>query len=261
MNKYTISEYFTRLACKVVGIKQLESGTSQEWREYEQLVKSKGKVAYFVVSVLPHWIGTFCHFFNVLDHIHSVAYFLRMKIFGRYDIIETGLTRQYWDDSERLLHGMFNLLKDHVEIEKAYMHFMSSKEEREKYHYPWWANVFRVIPVRNVEAGLEHLRWETTLDEDPEGIDSSLCISQAQTAREILVLYDWWINVRPNRPDVYEVSGWLEECKKHDILADWRNTPETRAMLDKVRELELKYDNEDEAMLIRLVKIRQALWT
>ena len=34
-----------------------------------------------------------------------------------------------------------------------------------------------------------------------------------------------------------------------------------REALDKSRELELQYEQEDEAMMIRLIKIRQSLWT
>ena len=36
---------------------------------------------------------------------------------------------------------------------------------------------------------------------------------------------------------------------------------DTGPMLAKVRELEEKYDQEDEDMMIRLIKIRRALWT
>jgi hypothetical protein len=32
-------------------------------------------------------------------------------------------------------------------------------------------------------------------------------------------------------------------------------------MHDKMRELEEKYEAEDEEMMIRLIKVRQALWT
>jgi hypothetical protein len=34
-----------------------------------------------------------------------------------------------------------------------------------------------------------------------------------------------------------------------------------KTALDKSRELEAKYEQEDEEMMIRLIKIRQSLWT
>jgi hypothetical protein len=34
-----------------------------------------------------------------------------------------------------------------------------------------------------------------------------------------------------------------------------------RTALDKSREIEKAYDDEDEAMMIRLIKIRESLWT
>ena len=47
---------------------------------------------------------------------------------------------------------------------------------------------------------------------------------------------------------------------------DWEErTPEEKEkvtqLLDKIRELEAKHDAEDEAMLIRLIKVRNYLWT
>jgi hypothetical protein len=34
-----------------------------------------------------------------------------------------------------------------------------------------------------------------------------------------------------------------------------------KTALDRSRELELQYEQEDEAMMIRLIKVRQSLWT
>ncbi len=95
---------------------------------------------------------------------------------------------------------------------------------------------------------------------------------QAECAIETLVLYHWWKEIRPARPDPYDVSGWSELCErrraaKTDDDCLWiedqtdEERSETRASLDVCGKLEEEYDKEDEFMMIRLIKIRRGLWT
>jgi aspartate/tyrosine/aromatic aminotransferase len=53
--------------------------------------------------------------------------------------------------------------------------------------------------------------------------------------------------------------------KGYHLLDMEDKTPKEAEMcktaLDKSRELEAKYEQEDEEMMIRLIKIRQSLWT
>jgi hypothetical protein len=67
-----------------------------------------------------------------------------------------------------------------------------------------------------------------------------------------------------------DASGWSAYCDSKrqaggsvlDILDDDSDDKvDTTPMHDKMRELEDKYDKEDEDMIIRLIKIRSALWT
>jgi hypothetical protein len=93
---------------------------------------------------------------------------------------------------------------------------------------------------------------------------------QALAAQEILALYRWWREVYPNRPDIHDASGWSAYCemrrnKGYDFL-DLEDKSEDEAAqcktaLDKTQEIEKAYDDEDEAMMIRLIKIRDSLWT
>ena len=72
------------------------------------------------------------------------------------------------------------------------------------------------------------------------------------------------------RVDPMEATGWTAYCETRwgngrgmlddlDDLGD--DAVDTNVMHDKMRELEDKYSTEDEAMMIRLIKIRDALWT
>jgi hypothetical protein len=57
----------------------------------------------------------------------------------------------------------------------------------------------------------------------------------------------------------------MRRAKGYDLL-DMDDKTESEAKqcreaLDKSQALELQYEQEDEAMMIRLIKIRQSLWT
>jgi hypothetical protein len=94
--------------------------------------------------------------------------------------------------------------------------------------------------------------------------------SQAVRAKEIKELYLWWTTVYPNRPDPHDASGWSDYCEKARLLNDGRlfgskKTPELEELSTRSHELlqkiEANYAAEDEAMMIRLIKARDSLWT
>ena len=62
-----------------------------------------------------------------------------------------------------------------------------------------------------------------------------------------------------------EISGWSEFCAKYPTLWRKQETPEqaeeSQVTLKKVREIEARYEQEDEDMLIRIIKVRKSLWT
>jgi hypothetical protein len=93
---------------------------------------------------------------------------------------------------------------------------------------------------------------------------------QALAAREIFELYTWWKEIYPLRPDPYDASGWSAYCdmrreKGYHLLDMEDRTEEEAEMRDKAlaksNEIEKAYNDEDEAMMIRLIKIRESLWT
>ena len=96
---------------------------------------------------------------------------------------------------------------------------------------------------------------------------------QAIRAKEIKELYTWWTVTYPNRPDPYEASGWSAYCERmreeagdgHRWIGMQSKNPETETMgttaLELLRKIEQDYEEEDEAMMIRLIKIRDSLWT
>jgi len=107
----------------------------------------------------------------------------------------------------------------------------------------------------------------------PDGKGYGEPTHQAKAAKEIIELYTWWTVTYRNRPDPYDASGWTAYCEASRAANGgslWGSlssdkTPEMKKMstlsLNKLRKLEEAYEKEDEAMMIRLIKIRQSLWT
>lgn len=97
---------------------------------------------------------------------------------------------------------------------------------------------------------------------------------QALAAQEVLVLYNWWKEERPNRPDPADISGWRKYCeetrniaKAHDndtlngALTNKNEDKRSHHILTTYSKVEKEQEEEDTAILIRLIKIRQSLWT
>jgi hypothetical protein len=94
---------------------------------------------------------------------------------------------------------------------------------------------------------------------------------QAERAREIKDLYTWWTVTYRNRPDPYDASGWTEYCEAARLANGGKlffgtdKSPELKKQSDKshklLQKIEAAYAKEDEAMMIRLIKARDSLWT
>jgi len=120
---------------------------------------------------------------------------------------------------------------------------------------------------------MAYLTWASTLtnkDFIEEG-EKEEPTYQANAAKEIIELYTWWTNTYRNRPDPYEASGWTAACEAQRAANGGRlsfsepKDPVLKKASDKAHKLlqkiEKAYEAEDEAMMIRLIKIRQSLWT
>jgi len=94
---------------------------------------------------------------------------------------------------------------------------------------------------------------------------------QAISAKEIIELYTWWTTTYRNRPDPYDASGWTAYCELSRMAnggkLSWGGdkTPKLKKACDEahaeLRRIEAEYEAEDEQMMIRLIKVRHALWT
>jgi hypothetical protein len=248
------------------------------WGVWKQETQKKHPIGYFVTEILPDWIekpAEWC-----VDPIYNLKYYINNRwVTGTHALTAhpRDIRPGTWCDvGNRFLPCLFNELVDFVEIELAWQLIAWDTEARKRYSAPWYAvGWFRWRVWRSAAAGLEHLNWASSLvmDEnmgvDPESEHHGKPTNQALAAREILELYTWWTQIHPARPDPHDASGWskLYEGRRetHQGFA-WADQTEaeqaeTRSTLDRANQLEAEYDAEDEHMLIRLIKIRNSLWT
>jgi len=165
---------------------------------------------------------------------------------------------------------MFETLVDFVETEKAYMFMWTAKKADRRlfpltYRFPA-LRIFRWTSFRSREFGMKYLKWESSLTEED-------CPGQATQAKEIIDLYTWWKDIRPTRIDPHDLPEWVQYCNhkrnqradEDSLLSYDERTPDEQVrvgeLLDRMHNIEREYDQEDQEMMIRLVKIRKHLWT
>jgi hypothetical protein len=260
------------------GTTKPEAETSEGWDAWNALASRAHPVRYWIAE-------------EGLDHLQDFLTWPTRKIYdAKYYVNNRWVTRTHqltahardiapgdWCDvGHRFLPCLFNELRDFVEVELAWWNVVWDEEAQKKFNAPfyshgWWR--WRVW--RCPESGLDNLRWQIALTNvdyvDADHPDYGRPTPQAERAQEILDLYNWWTVTYRNRPDPYEASGWSAYCEANRAANGGRlsfsaeKTPELRAMNERSHELlnkiEAEYEAEDEAMLIRLIKIRGALWT
>jgi hypothetical protein len=171
---------------------------------------------------------------------------------------------------------LFNELVDFVEVELAWWHIAwAEKDEKNKYKAPFWATGwFRWRTWRCPQAGIDNLEWQRNLRWQENEVGDAhkelgQLTQQAIKAQEILDLYTWWKITRPARPDPYDASGWSAICERSREMNGGKlslSTPkelrkESDRALKILHKMEAAYEKEDEAMMIRLIKVRHGLWT
>jgi hypothetical protein len=263
------------------GTPKLKAGTSKQWRLWKKAAKDTYPIRYWIVEEGLDYAQNFVNW--PADKLNDVRYYINNRWITRSHSLTAhprDIRPGSWCDvGNRFLPCLFNELVDFVEVEQAWHHVMWDEEARKKFHVPWWRKhwIFRWGKVwRCPEAGLAYLDWASELKmDDHMGVGKGENgygepTYQALAAREIKELYLWWKEVYPKRPDPMDASGWSAYCEMrrqggYDFFDLEDKTPEeadmSRIALDKSHEIEAAYDKEDEEMMIRLIRVRQSLWT
>lgn len=262
------------------GTAKLSAGTSEEWDDWTTQAQMKHNFRYWLAEEGLSHLQDFVTW--PIRKIYDVKYYINNRWVSRTHSL-TAHPRdikpgQWRDVGNRFLPCLFNELVDFVEVETAWSHIAwGDKEARAKYNPPFYASGWwRWRTWRCAQAGLDHLDWAMTLTNsdwcDPSDPNYGKPTLQAIRAKEIKELYLWWTTTYRNRPDPYEASGWSAHCEAMRIKypgkmfsslnskdkADRKASDLAHKLLQKI---EKSYEKEDEAMMIRLIKIKDSLWT
>ena len=242
--------------------------TSRGWKIWKNTAKQSHPLRYWFAK--EEGLDSLQDILNwPFDKLSDAVYYINNRWVSRSHALTAhpnDIRPGTWCDvGNRFLVCMFNELVDFVEIEQAWHHCVWDEQARKRYSTPWWRAGFpRFRKWRSPAAGLAGLIRSANLYDDGE------LTYQAIAAKEIIDLYVWWKYIRPNRPDPHDASGWSEICRKRREKYDdefmWGNDDpeeqrESSQALARTHEIEDQYQQEDEEMMIRLIKVRNSLWT
>lgn len=277
----------TKFADWLRGTAKPGAQTGDGWRNWHRTAKASHRFRYWLAEEGLDAIQNTIWW--PVDKIYDVKYYINNRWVTKTHALTahpSNIKPGEWRDvGNRFLPCLMNELVDFVEIETAWSNVAWSKEAREKYNPPFYAwGWFRWRTWRCPEAGIEHLKWAMTLTneewlEDDKKHEAEPT-GQALAAKEIFELYTWWKEVYPNRRDPHDLSGWTDWCNRRreqlqeedgedyrwsSLLGSDNESEEERAethrILDLCREIEKQQDDEDTEMMVRLIKVRNHLWT
>ena len=268
----------TKFADWLRGTAKLGAGTSEEWDKWNTAAKMKHSFRYWVAEEALDAVQNFVNY--PMDKLNDVRYYINNRWISKSHALTADprdIRPGNWCDvGNRFLPCLFKELVDFVEIEQAWHHCMWNDEAKTKFNVPWYRKGWlRLRTWRSPEAGLAYLTWASTLTNeeflDDDKKSEAVPTYQAKSAKEIIELYTWWTETYRNRLDPYEASGWTAVCEASRAANGGRlhfgteKDPVLKKQSDKalklLQKIEKAHEDEDEAMMIRLIKIRQSLWT
>lgn len=216
--------------------------------------------------------------------IEDLERFIAYRTYDKYHLLPTGLPPGYSDPREQLINVSFTLLKNFVEVELAAIEFYHSKPK-----LPFFKSFLYYLPypfnysIRSRELGLKYIEGMLELHKADEYSTKEYNDYHINFWNEVKFLYNWWYN-RPDREEPMELSGLSlfdqtirEKYNSESVFKFIKNPNRSTSTMEFIgnaaerqehdrlaqlmKDIEKQQNQEDEEMLIRLVKIRLFLWT
>lgn len=273
-NKYWSN---SKIADIIRGTIKPKSLGMKEWKDWETTAYNLHQIRFWIAEEgLDKLQDILMYPFNTID---SARYYINNRWITKTHCLSahpSDIEPGSWQDvGDRFLPCLFNEFIDFIEIELAWWgNIVTAKENYAKFKVPWYRkHIFRLRNWRCPAAGLDYLSWASQLKYDSTWMSTDNPLygtptPQALAAIEMKKLYIWWTEVYRNRPDPYDASGWSAVCYDKTVgsmFDDSLITTEAKQERDnahkKLREIEIQYEQEDEDMMIRLIKVRHNLWT
>ena len=271
----------SKFADLVRGTEKPNSGTGNEWNLWRRTAKTRHAIRFWLAETGLSAIQNLLYF--PYDAWNNTRWYIKNRWFTHSHALtasKKNLRRGQWCDlGNRFIPCLFDELVNFVEIECAWMQMAFDDTEKKKLPLLHRLRSLRFSPWRSREAGLANLDWQASLIFDKsyfiDATDSRYGkpTFQALNAQEIRSLYLWYTDNYLKRPDPYDLSGWTAYCEEKrkisgDNLSFFDNENESDTLRERrekafvrLREIEKAYDDEETEMLIRLIKIRDSLWT
>ena len=181
-----------------LGINRLYSGTSEQWKSYDQWLQDNHPYVYKFEQAMDKVQDVVCY---IPDKFKTFRFFLKNIFVHKTHYLQTGLPiGTYFEIETRMLHGLFHTLQLFVEGElEEFGKFVLDKDV----------------------SGLAYLRWMIEAKDTPDNLKAKYL--------EIERLYTWW---------------------KVRVDYEWETLED--------RDRQTKEDTE---MMIRLINVRDYLWT
>ncbi|MFI4955659.1 MAG: hypothetical protein ACHQAX_00425 [Gammaproteobacteria bacterium] len=198
-----------------------DSATLEDWEKFGIQFKAEAPIRYYLNRIVDLFE------YRVINKIKDAKWWIRHRTTEKYHLVDTGLSPGYYDADTRMLHSVFSILKDFVEIECASMY---------RIFYPWRSKV-----MDNKRCGVEYMKamGKANEKENPKYL---------RATQVLLESYDYWTVQRPIL--VQELDAFLEA----------RPTPDDNSAKEYFKK-EKSLDRQDTLYLQKIAKHRQFMWT
>ena len=244
------SPIYEKLENLIRGSTPPESLIPEQFAQWDKAAKEAHPLRYWLAETLLYKLVALINWPG--KSIHHLVYRINNRWIARTHALTAhpkAIPRGEWRDvGDRFLPCMFNELVNFVEIENPRFQVGGNRERWKEYGRPWIHHFFFLSTWRCPKAGIDHLKWQATLTNEDhlrEGEEVGPS-AQARAAMEILKLYTWWKEIIPARNSAEEAGDWdsyyeLRRSKGFDSVP-------------------IGDEDEEEQMMVRLIRIRRALW-
>ena len=197
-----------------------------EWSKWETKTKKKHPISWFFIDTIPDFFG------NCWRPIKDTYYHRKCKHIKKYHHIKIDVDRFFVGND------------------------WNADKPLRNYH---WLDSDTKILFGNFQILVDFVEREKNI------VDWQVTPEHQKVYEEFTELYKWWTEDRLKRPDAYPDSadfGLTHEDifgptvdRKKSAYKKWTNA------VKEAEKVEETYNNEDTEMLIRLITIRNYLWT
>ncbi|MFA6038083.1 MAG: hypothetical protein WC748_08210 [Legionellales bacterium] len=193
--------------------------TVEGWAEFEARFKSKAPIRYYL-NEIKDFIEC-----SIFGSIEKAIWWCKYRTIYRYHIINTRLKPGYHETDELILHSVFVLLQDFVEIQCAHKY---------SFLYPKRAKVLSCK-----RSGIAYLKCMLKVDENQH---------LKEPYQAVLQCYHYWTCERAQKMKAID-DAW--EARSKNDLEDMQN----------IFNMENELRDTDSEYICLIAKYRQYMWT